>query len=88
MMDAVALGRQGLTVGRQGLGCMGMSEFYGQGDDAASLATIPRALELGVSMLDTSDVYGPYMSAVSRKLTPSSIARRIVAMASLSSACP
>jgi aryl-alcohol dehydrogenase-like predicted oxidoreductase len=59
-MDAVALGRQGLTVGRQGLGCMGMSEFYGQADDAESVATIHRALELGVTMLDTSDVYGPY----------------------------
>ena len=59
-MDTVALGRQGLTVGRQGLGCMGMSEFYGQGDDAESVATIHRALELGVTMLDTSDVYGPY----------------------------
>jgi aryl-alcohol dehydrogenase-like predicted oxidoreductase len=59
-MDAVALGHQGLTVGRQGLGCMGMSEFYGPGDDSESVATIHRALELGVSMLDTSDVYGPY----------------------------
>jgi aryl-alcohol dehydrogenase-like predicted oxidoreductase len=59
-MDAVALGRQGLVVGRQGLGCMGMSEFYGPGDDSESVATIHRALELGVSMLDTSDVYGPY----------------------------
>jgi aryl-alcohol dehydrogenase-like predicted oxidoreductase len=59
-MDTVSLGRQGLTVGRQGLGCMGMSEFYGQGDDAESVATIQRALELGVTLLDTSDVYGPY----------------------------
>jgi aryl-alcohol dehydrogenase-like predicted oxidoreductase len=59
-MDTVPLGRQGLVVGRQGLGCMGMSEFYGQADDAESIATIQRALELGVTMLDTSDVYGPY----------------------------
>jgi aryl-alcohol dehydrogenase-like predicted oxidoreductase len=60
MMERVALGEQGLVVGRQGLGCMGMSEFYGPGDDSESVATIHRALELGVSMLDTSDVYGPY----------------------------
>ncbi len=60
MIGTVALGREGLTVGRQGLGCMGMSEFYGQADDAESIATIHRALERGVTMLDTSDVYGPY----------------------------
>jgi aryl-alcohol dehydrogenase-like predicted oxidoreductase len=59
-VDRVALGSQGLVVGRQGLGCMGMSEFYGRGDDSESVATIHRALELGVDMLDTSDVYGPY----------------------------
>jgi aryl-alcohol dehydrogenase-like predicted oxidoreductase len=59
-MDHVALGGQGLRVGRQGLGCMGMSEFYGPRDDDESIATIHRALELGVTMLDTADVYGPY----------------------------
>jgi aryl-alcohol dehydrogenase-like predicted oxidoreductase len=59
-MDQARLGNQGLVVGRQGLGCMGMSEFYGRGDDSESIATIHRALELGVTMLDTSDVYGPY----------------------------
>jgi aryl-alcohol dehydrogenase-like predicted oxidoreductase len=59
-MQSVPLGRQGLTVARQGLGCMGMSEFYGPGDDAESIATIHRALELGVTMLDTADIYGPH----------------------------
>jgi aryl-alcohol dehydrogenase-like predicted oxidoreductase len=59
-MQKVALGSQGLTVSRQGLGCMGMSEFYGEGDDAESIATIHRALELGVTLLDTADIYGPH----------------------------
>jgi len=59
-VQSVPLGSQGLTVSRQGLGCMGMSEFYGARDDAESIATIHRALELGVTLLDTSDIYGPY----------------------------
>src|SRR3954471_3559629 len=54
------LGHTSLEVSAEGLGCMGMSEFYGPGDDSESVATIHRALELGVTMLDTSDVYGPY----------------------------
>src|SRR3984893_5833202 len=58
-IEAVALGTQGLTVARQGLGCMGMSEFYGQGDDQESIAPIHRALELVGTRLDTSDIYGP-----------------------------
>jgi aryl-alcohol dehydrogenase-like predicted oxidoreductase len=59
-METRRLGGQGLEVSQQGLGCMGMSEFYGAGDDAESVATIHRALELGVTLLDTADMYGPF----------------------------
>jgi len=61
-MQSVALGSQGLAVSRQGLGCMGMSAFYGPFDDAESLSTIERALELGVTLLDTADIYGPALN--------------------------
>jgi aryl-alcohol dehydrogenase-like predicted oxidoreductase len=54
------LGGQGLVVSEQGLGCMGMSEFYGRADEAEAIATIHRALELGVTLLDTADMYGPF----------------------------
>ena len=57
-MQRVSLGSQGLTVSRQGLGCMGMSEFYGTIDEPEAVATIHRALDLGVTFLDTADVYG------------------------------
>ena len=54
------LGTQGLIVSEQGLGCMGMSEFYGSADETESIATLHRALELGIDFFDTSDMYGPY----------------------------
>jgi aryl-alcohol dehydrogenase-like predicted oxidoreductase len=57
-MDKVKLGSQGAVVSRMGLGCMGMSEFYGERNDAESSATILRALDLGITLLDTADVYG------------------------------
>jgi len=58
-MKTRQLGRSGLTVSTIGLGCMGMSEFYGPGDETESIATIHRALDLGITLLDTADVYGP-----------------------------
>jgi aryl-alcohol dehydrogenase-like predicted oxidoreductase len=57
-VTAVELGRSGLRVSALGLGCMGMSEWYGPTDDAESTATIHRAIELGITFLDTADVYG------------------------------
>ena len=56
------LGRQGLEVGALGLGCMGMSQFYGPSDDRESIATIHRAIELGVTLFDTAEVYGPFVN--------------------------
>ncbi|HSD81121.1 MAG TPA: aldo/keto reductase, partial [Solirubrobacteraceae bacterium] len=57
-MQSRELGHSGLTVSAVGLGCMGMSEFYGPGDERQSVATIHRAIELGVTFLDTADMYG------------------------------
>jgi aryl-alcohol dehydrogenase-like predicted oxidoreductase len=59
-MEKRTLGSQGLEVSAMGLGCMGMSEFYGSTDEDEALATIRRALELGVDFLDTADMYGPF----------------------------
>ena len=59
-METRKLGSQGLEVSELGLGCMGMSEFYGTPDEDESIATIHRAIELGVTFLDTADMYGPF----------------------------
>ena len=59
-MKTRQLGRSGLTVSALGLGCMGMSDFYGAQDDAESTRTLHRALELGLTFFDTADMYGPY----------------------------
>jgi aryl-alcohol dehydrogenase-like predicted oxidoreductase len=59
-MQHRTLGQQGLTVSALGLGCMGMSEFYGAANEADGIATIHRALDLGIDFLDTADMYGPF----------------------------
>jgi len=59
-METRRLGSRGLEVSAVGLGCMGMSEFYGATDEDEAVATIHRALELGVTLIDTADIYGPF----------------------------
>src|ERR671913_699645 len=59
-MDRRSLGNEGLVVSSLGLGCMGMSEFYGTADEGESIASIHRAIELGVTFLDSADMYGPF----------------------------
>ena len=63
-MKTRELGTSGLRVSALGLGCMGMSDFYGERDDEESVATIHRALDLGVTLLDTADMYGPFTNEV------------------------
>jgi aryl-alcohol dehydrogenase-like predicted oxidoreductase len=63
-MKTRKLGSQGLIVSELGLGCMGMSEFYSGRDDAESLATLHRAIDLGVTFLDTADMYGPFTNEI------------------------
>jgi aryl-alcohol dehydrogenase-like predicted oxidoreductase len=72
-MRTVPLGGQGLNVSRIGLGCMGMSDFYEGRDEAEAIATIHRGLELGVTFLDTADMYG---SGANEKLVGRAIAGR------------
>lgn len=62
MIPQLKLGSQGLTASKLGLGCMGMSEFYGNRNDEESLAVLDRAIELGVTFWDTADMYGPYIN--------------------------
>src|SRR5262245_7805990 len=59
-MQSRNLGSQGLVVSALGLGCMGMSEFYSPRDDAESTRTIHRAIDLGITLFDTADMYGPF----------------------------
>src|SRR3569623_3849491 len=59
-MKQVKLGSQGLVVSAEGLGCMGMSAFYGPSDEQENLSTLARAIELGVTFFDTAEIYGPF----------------------------
>ncbi|HEY2162312.1 MAG TPA: aldo/keto reductase [Solirubrobacteraceae bacterium] len=72
-MDQRTLGRERLVVSAQGLGCMGMSEFYGSADASEAIATIHRAIDMGVTLLDTADMYGPFTN---EQLVGTAIAER------------
>jgi aryl-alcohol dehydrogenase-like predicted oxidoreductase len=63
-MKQVKLGSQGLVVSAEGLGCMGMSAFYGPSDEAENLSTIARAVELGITFFDTAEIYGPFKNEI------------------------
>jgi aryl-alcohol dehydrogenase-like predicted oxidoreductase len=64
MMKQVKLGSQGLMVSAEGLGCMGMSAFYGPSDEAENLSTLARAIELGITFFDTAEIYGPFKNEI------------------------
>ena len=63
-MEQIKLGNQGLVVSAEGLGCMGMSAFYGPSDEAENLATLARAVELGITFFDTAEIYGPFKNEI------------------------
>ena len=63
-MEQIKLGNQGLVVSAEGLGCMGMSAFYGPSDEAENLATLARAIELGITFFDTAEIYGPFKNEI------------------------
>ena len=71
-MQTRRLGPEGPSVSALGLGCMGMSEFYGAHDDSESLATLQHALDLGVNFLDTADAYGPYTNWAAARIAAGS----------------
>jgi len=63
-MEQIKLGNQGLVVSAEGLGCMGMSAFYGPSDEAENLATLARAIDLGITFFDTAEIYGPFKNEI------------------------
>ena len=63
-MEQRKLGSQGMTVSAEGLGCMGMSAFYGPSDEAENLATLARAIDLGINFFDTAEIYGPFKNEI------------------------